>query len=122
MKDRKKSSSSAGWYGPWWHYENEPETRAAPDRISSYASAGTGRGAFAPLQDTLPVHGEFYMHPADSTSYLCSREILEAWYADPKQWARKAIMNVASSGKLSSDRTIAEYAKEIWRMELCPVS
>jgi starch phosphorylase len=43
-------------------------------------------------------------------------------YHDPAAWARKAILNVASSGKFSSDRTITEYAKEIWHAEPCPVN
>ncbi|MFZ0940636.1 MAG: glycogen/starch/alpha-glucan phosphorylase [Candidatus Sulfotelmatobacter sp.] len=42
-------------------------------------------------------------------------------YADPNEWARKAILNVAASGKFSSDRTIAEYATEIWGVRPCPI-
>ena len=42
-------------------------------------------------------------------------------YGDPQAWARKAILNVASSGKFSSDRTIAEYAPQIWNVKPCPV-
>jgi starch phosphorylase len=61
------------------------------------------------------------MHLADLTSYLHAHEQLEALYAEPKNWARKAILNVASSAKFSSDRTITEYAKDIWNLEPCPV-
>ena len=49
-------------------------------------------------------------------------ERLGELYADPDAWARKAILNVAGSGKFSSDRTIAEYASEIWDAEPCPVA
>jgi starch phosphorylase len=61
------------------------------------------------------------MHLADLTSYVETQEKLGALYADPNEWARKAIWNVASSGKFSSDRTIAEYASEIWDVKPCPV-
>ena len=65
--------------------------------------------------------GDHYMHLADLKSYLEADERLCYLYAKPDEWARKAILNVASSGKFSSDRTIAEYANEIWNVQACPV-
>ena len=61
------------------------------------------------------------MHLADLTSYLEADRRLVELYADPGAWARTAIVNVASSGKFSSDRTIAEYASEIWNARPCPI-
>ena len=61
------------------------------------------------------------MHLADLTSYVEAQERLGELYADPEKWARTAILNVAASGKFSSDRTIAEYASEIWGVKPCPV-
>jgi starch phosphorylase len=61
------------------------------------------------------------MHLADLKSYLEADQRLQRSYADPDAWARKAILNVASSGKFSSDRIIAEYAAEIWNTKPCPV-
>jgi len=61
------------------------------------------------------------MHLADLKAYLEADQRLLVLFADPDAWARKAILNVASSGKFSSDRTIAEYAAGIWRAESCPV-
>ena len=61
------------------------------------------------------------MHLADLKSYLEADGQLSASYADSDQWARKAILNVAGSGKFSSDRTIAEYAAEIWHVQPCPI-
>jgi starch phosphorylase len=113
--------NSRAWYNPHWHYENEPETRAALDLIFSDHFSPNERGVFAPLRDTLLTNGDHYMHLADLTSYCQAQERLGALYADPGAWAHKAILNVASSGKFSSDRTIAEYAAEIWRAEPCPV-
>ena len=61
------------------------------------------------------------MHLADLKSYLDADERLCSLYADPEAWAGKAILNVAGAGKFSSDRTIAEYAAEIWNVEPCPI-
>jgi starch phosphorylase len=61
------------------------------------------------------------MHMADLTSYVQAHEELGALYADQNAWAQKAILNVASSGKFSSDRTISEYASGIWGVKPCPV-
>jgi starch phosphorylase len=113
--------SSRGWYKPGWHYENESETRAALDLIFSDHFSRNEPGAFDSLRDTLLTHGDFYMHLADLGSYLEADHRLTALYANPDAWAQKAILNVATSGKFSSDRTIAEYASDIWKLERCPV-
>jgi starch phosphorylase len=113
--------NSRSWYNPYWHYENEPETRAALDLIFSDHFSSNERGVFAPLRDTLLTGGDHYMHLADLTSYCQAQERVGELYADPAGWARKAILNVGSSGKFSSDRTIAEYASEIWKVNPCPV-
>ncbi|MGO9477563.1 MAG: glycogen/starch/alpha-glucan phosphorylase [Limisphaerales bacterium] len=113
--------NSRAWYNPHWHYENEPETRAALDLISSDYFSRDEPGVFAPLRDMLLTQGDHYMHLADLTSYCNAQDRLGALYAEPGAWAQKAILNVASSGKFSSDRSIAEYASEIWKVEPCPV-
>jgi starch phosphorylase len=113
--------NSRTWYSPWWHYENEPETQSALDLIFSDHFSRNEPGIFAPLRDTLLTDGDHYMHLADLTSCCQAHERLGALYADSAGWARKAILNVASSGKFSSDRTIGEYAADIWKVEPCPV-
>jgi glycogen phosphorylase len=115
-------AASRGWYNPQWHYENEPETRAVLDLIFSDHFSRNEPGLFAPLRETLLTHGDYYMHLADLTSYLAADRRLAELYTQPDAWAQKAILNIASSGKFSSDRTIAEYAKEIWGLSPCPVS
>ena len=75
--------NSRGWYSPHWHYENEPETRAALDLIFSDHFSRNEPGVFAPLRDTLLTHGDHYMHLADLTSYCQAHERLGALYADP---------------------------------------
>jgi starch phosphorylase len=115
-------AGNRGWYNPHWHYENEPETRTALDQIFSNHFSSHEPGIFEPLRDALLTHGDFYMHLADLQSYLQADQRLVDLYADQDAWARKAILNIAGSGKFSSDRTIAEYASGIWNAEPCPVS
>ena len=114
-------AGSRGWYSPRWHYEHEAETRAALDLIFSDHFSRNEPGVFAPLRDTLLTGGDHYMHLADLASYLEADRRLVQLYTDPKGWAHKAILNVAASGKFSSDRTIAEYAADIWGAKPCPV-
>jgi starch phosphorylase len=109
-------------YNPRWHYENESETRAAIDLIASDHFSRHEAGVFTPLLDCLLKNGDYYMHLADLQAYLESDGQLTNLYADQGAWARKAILNVASSGKFSSDRTIAEYAADVWNVEPCPVN
>jgi glycogen phosphorylase len=114
-------AASRGWYDPHWHYDNEPETRAALDLIFSDHFSRSEPGVFTPLRDALLTHGDHFMHLADLKSYLEADQRLRDLYSDPNAWTRKAILNVAASGKFSSDRTIAEYAAAIWKVESCPV-
>jgi len=113
--------NSRSSYSPEWHYEHDPETRAAIDLISSDYFSHYEPGAFEPLRDTLLLFGDRYMHLADLKSYVEAQEKLEALYRDPAAWAQRAILNVASSGKFSSDRTIHEYTTEIWKVDPCPI-
>jgi glycogen phosphorylase len=113
-------ASSRSWYNPHWHYEHEPETRSALDLIFSDHFSRNEPGAFALLRDVL-LGGDYYMHLADLKSYLEADSRLVALYSRQSDWARKAILNVAASGKFSSDCTIAEYAAGIWNAEPCPV-
>jgi len=113
--------ASRPWYSPQWHYQNEPETREALDLIASDHFSPHEPGVFTPLLEMLLTHGDHFMHLADLNSYLRADEQLRTLYADPDAWARKAILNVAGSGNFSSDRTIAEYAAEIWNLQPCPI-
>ncbi|HWN12323.1 MAG TPA: glycogen/starch/alpha-glucan phosphorylase, partial [Candidatus Dormibacteraeota bacterium] len=114
-------AGSRDWYRPEWHYDNEPETRGALDLIFSDHFSLNEPGVFGPLRDVLLTRGDHYMHLADTKSYLEADRRLVGLYADPDGWARKGILNVASSGKFSSDRSIAEYAADIWNAKACPV-
>jgi starch phosphorylase len=112
--------NSSAWYNPEWHYEHEPETRAALDLIFADHFSLDEPGIFAPLRDALLVT-DHYMHLADLTSYVQAQDRLGELYSNSHEWARKAILNVASSGRFSSDRTISEYTADIWKVESCPI-
>jgi starch phosphorylase len=115
-------ASGRSWYNPHWHYEHEPETRATLDLIFSDHFSPHEPGIFAPLRETLLTRGDHYMHLADLTSFVQAHQSAEKLYANQNAWASKAILNIAGSGKFSSDRAIAEYATEIWGVKPCPVS
>jgi len=114
-------AESAGWYDPNWHYQNDPETRQALDLIFSNHFSRNEPGVFEPIRETLLKAGDRYRHLADLKDYSRAHQDMAALYADPEAWTRKSIINVACSGKFSSDHTIANYANEIWNLKLSPV-
>jgi starch phosphorylase len=113
--------ASRGWYRPQWHYDHEPETRAALDLIFENHFNPDEPGIFEPIRETLLTKGDYYMHLADLTAYVETQGKVAGLYRDRAAWATKAIHNVARSGKFSSDRTISEYAADVWGAEPCPV-
>ena len=76
-------ADSRGWYNPHWHYDNEPETRAALDLIFTDHFSRNEPGIFEPIRETLLTSGDYYMHLADLTAYLEADRRLLALYADP---------------------------------------
>jgi glycogen phosphorylase len=114
-------AESVAWYDARWHYANEPETREALDLIFSDFFSRSDRGIFGPIRRALLDYGDHYRHLADLTDYARAHRELDQMYANPEVWTQKAIHNVACSGKFSSDRTIREYAQEIWDLKPSPV-
>jgi glycogen phosphorylase len=114
-------AASRSWYNPYWHYENEPETRSALELIFSNHFSSHEPGIFEPLREVLLTHGDYYMHLADLKSYLEADHRLIELSTNSHDWVRKAILNIAGSGKFSSDRTITEYSREIWSASPCPI-
>jgi len=114
--------TTRGWYSSNWHYEHEADTRSALDLIFwEFFSRGES-GIFAPIREMLLANGDHYMHLADLTAYAQAQQRAGNLYHAPHDWARKAVLNIAASGRFSSDRTIAEYASGIWDVRPCPVS
>jgi starch phosphorylase len=112
---------SRGHYQPQWHYENDPETRTVLDLIARNHFSQYEPGVLTPVLDVLLRQGDYYMHLADLKSYSEAHARVGELYTNQQEWARKAILNIAASGKFSSDRTIAEYARDIWHAQACPI-
>jgi starch phosphorylase len=114
-------ASSRSWYSPYWHYEHEPETRRALDMIAANYFNEHEPGVFQPIWETLLPRGDHYMHLADMASYMRTQAEVGALHVKSDAWTRRAVLNVAHSGKFSSDRTISDYAREIWGARACRV-
>lgn len=104
-------------YHPYHYYETNPNIRRVIDLIASgYFSQGEDPNLFKPLVDNL-LYSDPYLCLADFQLYAdCQKKVSEA-YLDQFGWTRKSILNVARIGKFSSDRTIMEYNKDIWKAE-----
>jgi starch phosphorylase len=112
---------SRSWYDPTWHYRNDAEIGEAIDLLFSDHFGGGAHDTFAPIRGRLLEEGDYYMHLADLRSYSDAQAKISTLWHDPDAWAAKAILNVAASGHFSSDRTIAEYAADVWHTRPCPV-
>jgi starch phosphorylase len=115
-------ADGAAWYDPRWHYTHDAETREAIDlMVSDHISEGES-GVFNPIRAALLDEGDHYRHLADLSDYARAHHDLDRCYADRMKWNAMAIRNVACSGRFSSDRTIREYADEIWNLRVSPVA
>jgi starch phosphorylase len=108
-------------YNPWDIYHSDAEIRRAIEFIERDFFSMMEPGIFRPLIDALLLHGDRYMLLADFRDYIQTQERVDAAYKDRLGWIRKSIINVARAGKFSSDRTIREYASQIWHVEPCEV-
>jgi starch phosphorylase len=104
-----------GWkYKPWDYYNGSAAIRQVIDAITGDRFCRNEPGIFRPIHDRLFRDGDPYFHLADFTSFVQAQERASQDFLNQSQWHRRAILNVANMGRFSSDRTIREYAKEIW--------
>ena len=104
-------------YQPMRVVENNPQLKAVLDAINSGAFSPEEPGRYRGLVDSLLWGGDHYMLLADYAAYVATQLRVDALYRQPAQWAAKAITNVSGMGVFSSDRTIRQYATEIWKVE-----
>jgi starch phosphorylase len=103
-------------YRPRAHYEADAELRQVIDEIASGRFSPGAPGLFQPLVDSLLAHDE-YMLLADYRPYVECHERVARAYEDQEAWTRMSILTVARMGHFSSDRTVREYCRDIWRIE-----
>ncbi|MCC7486167.1 MAG: glycogen/starch/alpha-glucan phosphorylase [Burkholderiales bacterium] len=115
-----RAARDAG-YRPRDRYERDPELRAAVDLVAGGHFSHGDRDLFRPLVDALLHHDEYLLF-ADYRSYIERQDEVACAYRDPERWVELSILNVARSGKFSSDRAIREYCREIWRVSPVTVS
>lgn len=108
-------------YNPWDIYHSDAEIRRALELIQRDFFSMLEPGIFVPVTRALLDDGDRYMLLADLRSYIEAQERVDTVYRNQDEWDRKAILNVARAGKFSSDRTIREYASEIWHVEPCAI-
>jgi starch phosphorylase len=108
-------------YNPWEIYHGDEEIRRALDLIRQDFFSLVEPGIFRPILESLLDGGDRYFVLADLRAYIEAQSRVDAAFKDRDQWDRMAILNVARSGKFSSDRTIREYAEQIWHVEPCQV-
>jgi starch phosphorylase len=111
------ASLQANGYQPWDYYNANAELREVLNMIGSGFFSPGEPNRFEPILNNLLHHGDQYLLLADYASYIACQSEVEAAYNNQTQWVKKSILNVANMGKFSSDRTIAQYAKEIWNVK-----
>ncbi|UCF38408.1 MAG: glycogen/starch/alpha-glucan phosphorylase [Acidobacteriota bacterium] len=102
-------------YNPQAYYHGDPQLKAVLDSLISGEFSRGDRDLFRPIFDALISHDE-YLLLADFQAYVKCQEQVSATYQNRPLWTKMAILNVARMGRFSSDRTIREYAEEIWRV------
>ena len=104
----------ASGYNPWDHYHRDPELKQVLDMIGSGYFSADETDRYKPLFDLLTRDGDHYLLLADYAAYVSAQQDVDRLYRDRDEWGRRAILNVAHMGRFSSDRTVLEYARDIW--------
>jgi len=107
-------------HDPWDWYYRDARTRRVVDSLTDGTFSAHEGGIFAPIRRALLEEGDHYLHLADFSAYLAAQAEASKCFLDAPDWNRKAILNVARMSKFSSDRTIREYARDIWNVRSIP--
>lgn len=103
-------------YNPRKYYDEDPELHQALTQIATGTFSPEDPRRYTSLFDSLVNLGDHYQLLADYRSYVDTQEHVDKLYRHPDEWTRKALLNIANMGYFSSDRTIKEYADEIWHI------
>jgi len=107
-------------YAPWQIYWQNEEVRRALDAVARGEFNLREPGLFRPVFDWLTQEGDRFLLLADLDSYLQAQQRVDQHWRDPAAWTRSAILNVARIGRFSSDRSVRQYAEQIWGAAPCP--
>ena len=121
LKENEVEALRTKGYNPWDYYNHDEELRAIVDWLGSNYFTPNEHNAFGLVHQSLLGGGDPFMVLADFRSYVECQDRVDAAYRKPSDWARMAILNTARMGKFSSDRTIREYAEQIWSLPSVPV-
>lgn len=110
------AQTKAAGYNPWDYYNSNAELKQVLDMIANGFFSVEEPDRYQAIFDNLLQKGDHYLLLADYASYIAAQDAVSALYQDQEEWSRRAILNVARVGKFSSDRTIGEYAKNIWHV------
>ncbi|MCO6631997.1 glycogen/starch/alpha-glucan phosphorylase [Cutibacterium avidum] len=112
-------------YDPRWQYENVPGLKRVVDALTDGTLDDNGSGWFHDLRQSLMEPGwegpDVYYVLGDFESYRTVKDAMAADHADARGWARKAWVNITQSGRFSSDRTIRDYAEQVWKLDPAPI-
>ena len=114
MNTEEVQSQRMSGYNPWTYYDHIDCLKLCLDMIGNGYFSNGDKSRYRPLIDNLLHGGDHYMLLGDYESYVTCQENVARARRDTHDWARRAILNVVHMGKFSADRTIHEYAKEIW--------
>ena len=120
LRSEEVTRMQTGGYNPRAYYQQNPRLKRVLDRVASNTFSAKEPGIFEPILRALLDEGDPYFHLADFGSYVGVQDEIAKSFADPMSWSSKAILNVARMSKFSSDRTIREYARDIWNVKSVP--
>ena len=104
-------------YNPWDYYNSDEELKTALDMVRLNHFIPDQPNLFLPIWDALMSHGDNYLVLADYRAFIEAQEKASALYRDHERWTRSSVLNTANMGKFSSDRSVREYARNIWNIE-----
>jgi starch phosphorylase len=119
--EQVRALRAAGYNPKEWYLRDARIRRVLDSLTGSLFSVGES-GIFEPIFQALVEHGDHYLHIADFSSYVEAQELVSRLFTQPSAWSAKAILNVARMGKFSSDRSIQEYAEDIWHIRALPAA
>jgi starch phosphorylase len=112
--DRIQALRTDGSYRPRDMYRHDARVKRILDAFDSTLFSPKEPGMFHWIVESILDHGDPYFHVADLPAYLEAQHRVDDTFKEPATWISKAVLNVARIGRFSSDRTVAEYARDIW--------